>query len=46
MVLINNTNIGQADVYEALADDVSLHYDVRRGLPVTVPDKAGKVNNR
>jgi len=31
MVLINNTNLAQADVYEALADDVSLHYDVRQG---------------
>lgn len=31
MVLINNTNIAQADVYEALADDVSLYYDVKQG---------------
>jgi hypothetical protein len=31
MVLINNTNIAQADVYEAMADDISLQYDAKQG---------------
>ena len=31
MVLTNNVNIAQADVYEAMADDISLQYDARQG---------------
>ncbi|AXY76092.1 GNAT family N-acetyltransferase [Paraflavitalea soli] len=31
MVLMNNTNLAQADIYQATADDISLQYNVKAG---------------
>lgn len=31
MVLMNNTNLAQADIYQATADDISLQYNVKPG---------------
>ncbi len=31
MVMMNNTNLAQADAYQASADDISLHYQVKPG---------------